>query len=838
MPGIPQQHQQQQQEANNLSGVGGVPKESAGPDEMWAPGSQGHHRELPVDVPDTLLQQAYPNKVIQIDPTRALVSSASPACQSAEPQSTPGRPLSASDITLDFSKDTTADSRRIELDILAEPELLIHDVDVDVDVIDVDVDDVESPTPVATNIIIEDVVRIDTVKLDIIKDPFRTSDDEEDEDLVGHKESSVDADEDYPFAKEDYPTMLKTCSDDSASPRSSSGRSDSTMPLDSSLVLRSSQLAKDSTLSRSAKLPQLFSKNSSTSTSFDNPAYGLADFQDIQNLMIRPEQVTDFTLLIEETTLNKVTRQVNNNKSILDISSNEKKTSTPNNKSKKKRQSAKISSSEAEELLRIGSTDELLGVELSSMPRIRKKKQFSSSGYSTLRSDASAEFDQVDHTSFLVVGVNKNYREVAVDCPPDFVPVTKSHPVYPPPCKTPSQSNTLESKRVADEAPKAKDKKNENNNDVMINAESLKSVADDEIVVVERRPGDKKVRSRSKVRSLLIEGLQSLKKPVVEHRYTLTACTNTNATIANTQHKRFRTNTTTTSPAKHLRTKKSSNPVNDTLSKSFVFSPKSPSKSLENLVDKNDEHSQGFHFLAFDNPGLDISAQIHDENFYADDSEVRTFSTFLGDSSRNNSDNEPDNDHVDSDHADSDTDFDKPSVRIETDGDISEFIQERNQNSRNSLREVRVYFTPRKIEDNSFPSLEESPNTQNQNNSRLLIAYRQSKDSEATEDLGARRLLSKSELDLSSCSITVDDSLTRLHNWLSDTQIASSAVLAHSHGTDTLAKWKSIDDGHGRAKDSIGDGKTDEKAVVEKEEEEEDTKQKANHSNKVIELKI
>ncbi|XP_048266381.1 protein PALS1 isoform X2 [Bombus terrestris] len=47
-----QQQQQQQQK----------PQEGLGPDEMWAPGGLGPHRELPVDVPDTLLQKAYPNK--------------------------------------------------------------------------------------------------------------------------------------------------------------------------------------------------------------------------------------------------------------------------------------------------------------------------------------------------------------------------------------------------------------------------------------------------------------------------------------------------------------------------------------------------------------------------------------------------------------------------------------------------------------------------------------------------------------------------------------------------------------------------------------------------------
>ncbi|XP_076633986.1 protein PALS1 isoform X1 [Colletes latitarsis] len=63
-----QQHQHQQhhhhqqhhqlQENNNAK----KPQEGLGPDEMWAPGGLGPHRELPVDVPDTLLQKAYPNK--------------------------------------------------------------------------------------------------------------------------------------------------------------------------------------------------------------------------------------------------------------------------------------------------------------------------------------------------------------------------------------------------------------------------------------------------------------------------------------------------------------------------------------------------------------------------------------------------------------------------------------------------------------------------------------------------------------------------------------------------------------------------------------------------------
>ncbi|XP_024945781.1 MAGUK p55 subfamily member 5 isoform X2 [Cephus cinctus] len=62
--GVPDIHLQQGQlqENNNSSRETKESKEGLGPDEMWAPGALGHHRELPVDVPDTLLQQAYPNK--------------------------------------------------------------------------------------------------------------------------------------------------------------------------------------------------------------------------------------------------------------------------------------------------------------------------------------------------------------------------------------------------------------------------------------------------------------------------------------------------------------------------------------------------------------------------------------------------------------------------------------------------------------------------------------------------------------------------------------------------------------------------------------------------------
>ncbi|XP_058792449.1 uncharacterized protein LOC131664960 isoform X3 [Phymastichus coffea] len=374
-------HQHQQQVGGVAVDLGKV--ESVGPDEMWAPGS-GHHRELPVDVPDTLLQQAYPNnnKVIIAMPQRA------------EPQSPNPRPpipippvVSPEDLHLHFEDDLA----RHDGDDGDDDD----DDDDDGDDGDEDEDEGDRHDPVIAN---ERRIELDIVDLD---NPFG-----DEEDLTGHKESSVDADEDYPFAKEDYPTMLKTCSDDSASPRSSSGRSDSTAPMDSSLVLSSA---------------------TNNGTAFDNPAYGMTD---------------EVALLIDGQDSSKP----NARKPALEISVDRKASNTPSNSTpkKKKRQSARIGAPEAEELLRVGSADELLGVQLSSMPRVRKKKQHSSSGYSTLRSDASNDYDQVDHASFLVVG--GSYREVAVDCPADFVPVTKSHPVYPPPQPTkkrlPTNANT------------------------------------------------------------------------------------------------------------------------------------------------------------------------------------------------------------------------------------------------------------------------------------------------------------------------------------------------------------------------------------------------------------
>ncbi|XP_025074678.1 MAGUK p55 subfamily member 5-A [Pogonomyrmex barbatus] len=80
-----QQQQLQLQENNNSSSRDAKkPQEGLGPDEMWAPGALGHHRELPVDVPDTLLQKAYPNK--------ASLNGVKPAIPPRDQKKAPARP--------------------------------------------------------------------------------------------------------------------------------------------------------------------------------------------------------------------------------------------------------------------------------------------------------------------------------------------------------------------------------------------------------------------------------------------------------------------------------------------------------------------------------------------------------------------------------------------------------------------------------------------------------------------------------------------------------------------------------------------------------------------------
>ncbi|XP_071873155.1 uncharacterized protein isoform X4 [Bombus fervidus] len=504
-----QQQQQQQQK----------PQEGLGPDEMWAPGGLGPHRELPVDVPDTLLQKAYPNKVKN---------------RSTDYRNEIRGPRSASDLDLSLNlKNDTLKSppRTNQVDERArivsavdctdvtdatcgrqcvrtngQPPMLKIELKIESENLE-DEDECakEKKREASKEALDTDKYRnrspstLSSPDLKNLKKNLKDfEEDEEDEgvneDSSGQKESSVDVDveEDYPFAKEDYPTMLKTCSDDSASPRSSSGRSDSTAPLDSSLVLRHAKnRGKDSPtydarridlgspcrpVVPEIKVAPLFGR-ARDATSFDNPAYGLADLQDLQGLLMRSDEVSDLTRLIDEQcAIPRIPRDPQDRVSSPGRSKDQhqhqrgselvksSEPSTPSSKSvkssKPRRQEdraklkAKTRSLDVEELIRAGSSDDLLGIEsgssLSSSSRQRPKKkrhQQISSGYSTLRSDASTDLEHVDR-SFLVVG-GKTYREVAVDCPPDFVPVTKCHPVYPPPNKTPGSSkhNTLEPKR-------------------------------------------------------------------------------------------------------------------------------------------------------------------------------------------------------------------------------------------------------------------------------------------------------------------------------------------------------------------------------------------------------
>ncbi|XP_018366975.1 PREDICTED: uncharacterized protein LOC108763647 isoform X2 [Trachymyrmex cornetzi] len=465
------------------------PQEGLGPDEMWAPGALGHHRELPVDVPDTLLQKAYPNKVKN--------------CSSDYRNGLQHRPRSASDLDLSLNlKNETLKTRTIA-DGRARLVSNDHTHDVTDAARTINVHNGLQPSMLKIELNIEDEEeKVKATKKNLGFDKYRDSPiatgspdlkstfkvfqvyaNIDEEDAGGQKESSVDIEDDYPFAKEDYPTMLKTCSDDSASPRSSSGRSDSTAPLDTSLMLRHSKSHKDSptydvrridlgspcrSVVPDIKVAPLFGRTRDA-TSFDNPAYGLTDLQDLQGLL-RSDEMSDLTRLIDEQSSIPRTPQDQDKVSPVRVKDQQMDSSqtepvSKSSKSPTKRRSnderiklkAKTRSLNIEELIRVGSTDDLLGIELSNLSssssssrqRTKKKRhQQISSGYSTLRSEASGDLEHNADRSFLVVG-RKPYREVAVDCPPDFVPVTKCHPIYPPPNKTPGNSkhNTLEPKR-------------------------------------------------------------------------------------------------------------------------------------------------------------------------------------------------------------------------------------------------------------------------------------------------------------------------------------------------------------------------------------------------------
>ncbi|KAH0955739.1 hypothetical protein HN011_002843 [Eciton burchellii] len=482
-----QQQQLQLQENNNSSRDAKKPQEGLGPDEMWAPGALGHHRELPVDVPDTLLQKAYPNKVKNRS--------------SDYRNGLQHRSRSASDLNLSLNLKNETFKTRIIADGRANrlvSDDRAHDVTDDAGTnnvrnglrpsilkIELKIEDEEEKVRIAKKEFGLDEKYCSsssaTAGSPDLKDALEALEEDEnvDENTGGQKESCVDVEDDYPFAKEDYPTMLKTCSDGSASPRSSSSRSDSTATLDTSLMLRHGKSNhKDSptydvrridlgspcrSVVPDIKVAPLFGRTRDT-MSFDNPSYGLTDLQDLQGLLMRSDEVTDLTRLIEE----QCSRMPKDQDKGSPVRAANQQLEPPqiepvckSGKNAKRRPhderaklKAKTRSLDIEELIRASSTDDLLGIELSnfsssstsSRQRPKKKRQQQiSSGYSTLRSETSGDLEHNADRSFLVVG-GKPYREVAVDCPPDFVPITKCHPVYPPPNKTPGNSkhNTLE----------------------------------------------------------------------------------------------------------------------------------------------------------------------------------------------------------------------------------------------------------------------------------------------------------------------------------------------------------------------------------------------------------
>lgn len=416
-----------QQQDNNISSSRDTKeaREGSGSDEMWAPGNLSHHRELPVDVPDTLLQQAYPSKVKKDLPVR---------------RSGSRHPRSDSDLFPTLKNQSERSIFKIEISVENDK----------------------------TNSVIH-----------------HSEDDDSERKVKVQKETSVDVEDDYPFAKEDYPTMLKSCSDDSASPRSSSGRSDSIATLDASLIPGKGSPYDDRRIDLGSpcrpmlpeiKVAPLFRSNT---TSFDNPAYGLADFSDLRGYLMRSDEVTDLTMLIDEQII-KSPKKKKSNDYLDDVINNSIN----------------------------GSTDNLLESEtLPAKSPKKKAQQQSSSGYSTLRSEASGDLSS--SYPYMVLN-NKSYREVAVDCPPDFVPVTKSHPVYPPP-KSPARNESRVSVDVTDSA----------------NCQ------------VAMRPADQRSdKVRSKVKSLFVDSLTFLrhKRHSLLHAY---ATDHTNPAFINANQNKF-----------------------------------------------------------------------------------------------------------------------------------------------------------------------------------------------------------------------------------------------------------------------------------------------------------
>lgn len=786
-----------QQENNNGSrevkeGVGPV----EGPDEMWASAALGHHRELPVDVPDTLLQQAYPNA------TKVKVKTESPSARKI------ANSRSASDLS-DLNAANTAD-----LNPFNSVQLTLSQ---------------NHKTPNINNNTNTHKIEENTSIVMSTNDSTVSEPDLADQTDTGsvpqflehrQKESSVDTEEDYPFAKEDYPTMLKTCSDDSASPRSSSGRSDSTAPLDGSLEVNlDASLVVDSTsvydarridlgspcrIMSDIKVAPLFNRGR-VSTSFDNPAYGLVGLHDIQGLLIRSDEVSDLTRLIDDAlVVGKCKEPASVNGAKLRRSG----------KLNGKNFQTKIDLDE-EKLSRAGSTDDL--IEGESTPgnvhsRRNKKKKQSSSGYSTLRSEGSTDFDA---SSFVVENDSKIYREMAVDCPTDFIPVEKCHPVYPPPAKTTGtlKSNNLEKvfEKLNAECNKITNDLNPNvksdgikdvqvveiaqekitdelNDDDNKNVESinnnrsaiLQSDNACDSVIVEMIVDHKDSKVRSRVKRLLLDSF-SLKHRKTHSNLIGTASNNSsNCFVPSFAADDFCALSKHPMPSNVQKTSSNQNLNtfgNDT---SLRYSFQSTFGSSDNLLQADSLLNSNETKFSYANPCLEISH----ENIAPLSDQISpnvTFSTFRGE--------------------------DLAIKKIVSDSCHEEsFTQEKNQNSRNSFREMItqqgvpliVYYSPK--EDTAVIStsgsdggrkkeLDESPNTQNLKNAKLYMEYKKHpksspnhlqvtstfkrNDKLSRENLKVIESLSKSDLNLSS---PLDSSFSKVHSWLSDSNLTPCGV--------------------------------------------------------------
>ncbi|KAG7207713.1 hypothetical protein KM043_009330 [Ampulex compressa] len=834
-----QQQQLQLQENNNSSSrESKKAQEGLGPDEMWAPGALGHHRELPVDVPDTLLQKAYPNKVKN---------------RSSDYRNELRRPRSASDLDLSLNLKNETLKKRTNTDdrarlvpgdrsdvtdgtrpIIRNGQPPMVKIELKIESENLEDEEEEEEEEEDSKVGREQKRDVDkytespsTAGSPDLKSPFKDFEDEEDEgvneDAGGQKESSVDVEDDYPFAKEDYPTMLKTCSDDSASPRSSSGRSDSTAPLDTSLVLRHDQnRGKDSPIYDARridlgspcrpvvpeiKVAPLFGRTRDT-TSFDNPAYGLADLQDLQGLLMRSDEVSDLTRLIDEQcSIPRIPQErsspVRSKEQQAQKEAGQAESPGKGRKGSKRRQyeeraklKAKTRSLDIEELIRASSTDDLIGIELSSLSsssrqRPKKKRyQQISSGYSTLRSEASTDLEHADRT-FLVVG-GKAYREVAVDCPPDFIPVTKCHPVYPPPNKTPGNSkhNTLEPKRERNENGVTRDNLVTGlddgsvcttqtttlvaspclpSNDISF---TMLSPADDsarENVVartVERKHDPKKV--RSKVKSLLLDSFYSIMHHDHRHRHrkTLDACSTHRSNVLSFSNNDL--------------VPRSSHPEPGDGLSNLSFARSSDREGLSSPVESPPRSLSCENSCSYASKGERHDLLARDLSF--GDSFTEDPSMFSG---KNRLDEKA--------HAES------TPIRLT-------FVQETNQNSRNSLRELAsangVLSLSRSLEEISPCDLspvprggtrmeddcqsttaDDSPNTQNLKNSRLSLEYKCSKllnvsfellrDGSGSFKRGSSRDVSRSDLDLPGPALDLPGA--RIQSWLSDSNLLQNS---------------------------------------------------------------